>query len=113
MSKLVAIAYPSYRTHVLKGNRASAQAFLMDAAQRQQQYFLDNRNYAPDLNTVFGIPSPIPPEVSPYYTMTVATTAGPPPTFLITATPKGKQVASTEPTPTIDQAGTKTPSSSW
>lgn len=110
---LVAIAYPSYRTHVLKGNRASAQAFLMDAAQRQQQYFLDNRNYAPDLNTVFGIPSPIPPEVSPYYTMTVATTAGPPPTFLITATPKGKQVASTEPTLTIDQAGTKTPSSSW
>jgi type IV pilus assembly protein PilE len=110
---IVAIAYPSYRTHVLKGNRASAQAFLMDAAQRQQQYFLDNRSYAPDLDTAFGIASPIPAEVSPYYTITVATTAGPPPTFLITATPRGKQVASTEPTLTIDQAGTKTPSTSW
>jgi len=110
---LAAIAYPSYRTHVLKGNRASAQAFLMDAAQRQQQYFLDNHSYAPDLNTAFGSTAPIPSQVSPYYTITVATTAGPPPTFLITATPTGNQAAGSEPTLTIDQAGTKTPSTSW
>jgi len=110
---LAAVAYPSYRTYVLKGNRASAQAFLMDASQRQHQYFLDNRSYAPDLATIFGSASPIPAEVSPYYEITVATAAGPPPTFVITATPHGKQIASSEPTLTIDQTGTKTPSTSW
>ena len=112
---LAAIAYPSYRNHILKGNRASAEAFLMDAAQRQQQYFLDNRDYAPDLGTLFGTgaSSPIPTEVSPYYQITVATSAGPPPTFLISAAPQGTQVANNEPTLTIDQAGAKSPSTAW
>lgn len=111
---LAAIAYPSYRNHILKGNRASAQAFLMDAAQRQQQYFLDNRTYAPDLATLFGIASPIPSEVSPYYTITVETAGGPPPLYSVVAATKGTQVSSSEPTPlTIDQAGTRSPSIAW
>ena len=110
---LLAIAFPSYKNYILKGNRAGAQAFLMDAAQRQQQYFLDNRTYAPDLGTLFATASPVPTEVSPYYAITVATTGGPPPTFLITAAPKGTQAANNEPTLTIDQAGTKTPSANW
>ncbi len=113
VSILAAIAYPSYKSYILKGHRASAQALLMDAAQREQQYFLDNRAYAPDLNTLFGTTTPVPSEVSPYYDITVATAGGPPPTFLITATPKGTQVSSNEPTLPIDQAGTKTPSTSW
>ena len=37
---LASIAYPSYMDHVRKGNRAKAQAFLMDVAQRQQNYLL-------------------------------------------------------------------------
>jgi len=110
---LAAVAYPSYRNYILKGNRASAQAFLMDAAQRQQQFFLDNRAYAPDLDTLFATASPIPSEVSPYYTLTVTTTAGPPPTFLISAAPKATQIANNEPTLTIDQAGTRAPSANW
>ncbi len=117
ISLLAAIAYPSYRNHVLKGHRASAQAFLMDAAQRQHQYFLDNRAFAPDLGTLFGAASndaAVPSEVSPYYTTpVVTTTAGPPPTFLITAVPKGAQAANNEPTLTIDQAGAKAPATAW
>ena len=46
---LAGIAYPSYMDHVRKGNRAKAQAFLMDVAQRQQAYLLIHREYAPDL----------------------------------------------------------------
>ncbi len=117
VSVLAAIAYPSYQTYIRKGNRASAQAFLMDAAQRQQQYFLDNRSYAPDLATLFGTATTalaVPSDVSKYYgTPAVATTAGPPPTFMITATPQGTQAAGSEPTLTIDQAGTKTPATAW
>lgn len=110
---LAGIAYPSYQSYILKGNRASAQAFLMDGAQRQQQYFLDNRAYAPDVDTLFGTATAIPSQVSPYYTITVATTAGPPPTFLITAAPKGSQATGSEATLTIDQAGTRLPSTAW
>ncbi len=111
---LSAVAYPSYRTHVLRGNRAAAKAFLMDASQRQAQYLLDNRVYAPDPNTLFGTTtSPVPAEVDPYYQITVATTAGPPPTFLITATPKGSQVSSGEQAMTIDQSGAKLPAEMW
>lgn len=35
---LAAIAYPSYQSAIVKNRRASAQAHLMDIAQREQQY---------------------------------------------------------------------------
>jgi type IV pilus assembly protein PilE len=111
---LAGIAYPSYQTYVRKSNRATTQAFLMDAAQRQAQYFLDNRAYAPDLATLFGTATPVPSTVSKFYgTPVVATTAGPPPTFLITATPQGSQAVSGEPALSIDQAGNKLPATHW
>lgn len=46
---LAGIAYPSYMDHVRKGNRAKAQAFLMDVAQRQQNYLIVHRQYAQSL----------------------------------------------------------------
>ena len=46
---LAGIAYPSYMDHVRKGNRAKAQAFLMDLAQRQQNYLIVRRSYAGSL----------------------------------------------------------------
>ncbi len=104
---LASIAYPNYQDYLLKGRRASAQALLMQVAQRQQQYFLDNRSFAPDLATL-GITMTA--DVLPYYgTPVITTTAGPPPGFLITATPQGAQNKNNEPVLTIDQAGTKTP----
>ena len=35
---LAAIAYPSYTNSMIKGSRGAAQAFMMEVAQRQQQY---------------------------------------------------------------------------
>ena len=46
---LAGIAYPSYMDQVRKGNRARAQAFLMDIAQRQQSYLMVHRQYAQSL----------------------------------------------------------------
>ena len=46
---LAGIAYPSYMDQVRKGNRAKAQAFLMDLAQRQQSYLMVHRQYAQSL----------------------------------------------------------------
>lgn len=104
---LASIAYPNYQNYLLKGRRGAAQAFLLQVAQRQQQYFLDNRSFAPDLATL-GVT--VPPEVLPYYgNPVIATTAGPPPGFLITATPQGVQARNSEPALSIDQTGAKTP----
>ncbi len=43
---LVAVALPSYQQHMIKAVRSSGQQFLLDLAQRQEQYFLDARWYA-------------------------------------------------------------------
>ena len=47
---LAAVAYPSYRDHVARGQRSQGQQLLADIAQRQEQYLLDRRQYA----TAFG-----------------------------------------------------------
>ena len=99
---LASIAYPNYQNYLLKGRRGAAQAFLLQVAQRQQQYFLDNRSFAPDFSTL-GVT--VPSEVSPYYGVAVAANPG----FTITATPQGVQAKNSEPALTIDQTGAKTP----
>ena len=72
-----AMAYPSYQNYLLKNRRGAAQTFLLQVAQRQQRYFLDNHSFATDLTTL-DVTTPL--EVSPYYgTPVIATTAGPPP----------------------------------
>src|SRR5437879_2889140 len=66
---LGAVAYPSYLNSVRKGHRADAQRYLMDLAQLQQQYFTDNRAYAPDTGTLHD---PIPSTISSYYSVAIA-----------------------------------------
>lgn len=111
MGILAAIAVPQYQGYVQKGRRAAAQAFLLQVAQRQQQFFLDNRSFANSL-TVLGVS--MPQDVSPYYDLVnMTTSAGPPPTFSIEITPKGSQVRSSEPNLTINSAGQRGPAGFW
>ncbi|HXN14903.1 MAG TPA: type IV pilin protein [Usitatibacter sp.] len=107
---LVAIAIPAYTSAVVKTNRSAAESALMDIAQRQQQYLLDNRSYAPDVAT---LNLTLPTNVTDFYTVAIAPAAGPPPGFTVTATPiaGGKQAA--DGPLSIDQAGAKTPVGKW
>jgi type IV pilus assembly protein PilE len=107
---LTAIAYPSYQAHVIKSRRSAAQASLMEIAQRQQQYLLDARSYAPDLSTL-GVT--IPANVSSFYTLATAATAGPPATFTATATPIAGTAQASDTALGINQAGVKTPATVW
>lgn len=107
---LAMIAYPSYQDYLRKGRRAAAQSHLMDIAQRQQQYLLDNRSYAADLPTLNMI---TPNDVNTYYTITIAANGGTPPTFTVTATPKSGTTQASDVTLTIDNAGVKTPADKW
>jgi type IV pilus assembly protein PilE len=101
---LVAVALPSYRDHVRKSRRAEAQAYLMAVAGRQQQFLIDTR----------ARPSPRSRarrrRRTAVYDVTLAAVAGPPPTFLVSATPKSGTDQTLEPCGvlTIDQTGAKT-----
>lgn len=53
---LAAIAIPAYQGNVLRGNRAVAQASLMDLANRQTQFQLNNKTYTDDLSNL-GYPA--------------------------------------------------------
>ena len=98
---LAAVAYPSYLGQVRKSNRGSAQAFMMDVAQREQARFLDARSYVDVANNAafqgtLGLP--IPAEVSNRYDISVDSADcdpdpdPPPPCFSITAVAKGGQL---------------------
>lgn len=106
---LAAIAIPSYSNYMQKSRRASAQAHLMDIAQRQQQYLLDARAYAPDLHAL-GISTPS--DVSPYYSpiAIVINIPGAPPSFTVTAQPIATQANDKCGTLGIDNVGNKTAS---
>ena len=101
---LASIAIPNYSEYVMRGHRASAQAYISDLASRQAQFFIDRRQYA---NTVAALNVPAPAEIANRYTVTVVAVAGPPATFTVTATPNGPQAADRCGVMTIDQAGNK------
>jgi type IV pilus assembly protein PilE len=107
---LVSIAYPSYQSYLKRGRRSTAQAFLMDVAQRQQEYLLDNRSYAPDLTTL-NISTPT--NVSSYYQITPTVSNTAPLSFTLTATPKTGSAQAGDVTLAIDNAGNRTPASAW
>lgn len=108
---LASIAYPSYTAYIVKSNRAAAQAFLMDVAQRQQQYFMDNRRYA---ESVDALSLTTPEKVAAVYTIAItATNSATPPTFVVTADGKANTPQASEPDLTINEAGVKTPSGKW
>lgn len=109
---LAAIAYPSYLSQMKKGRRSDAESTLMDIAQRQQQYLLDARAYAPDIPTLNVT---IPADVSNFYTITICQTptgacaapGGTPPAFAAIATPKAGTTQAGDYTLTIDNTGAK------
>lgn len=46
---LAAIAYPSYINQVIESRRNIGKSALLQVADRQEQYFMDNKRYAADL----------------------------------------------------------------
>lgn len=108
---LAMIAIPAYNAQMVKGRRSSAEAVLLDIAQRQQQYFLDSRAYAPNVATL-GTTTPV--NVSAYYTVTTAAPpAALPPTFTATAAPIAGTAQAGDVTLIIDNNGLKLPLGTW
>lgn len=108
---LASIALPSYQQYVIRGNRAAAQAEMLDIANRQQQFMLADREYA-DLSKLNATGYALPSEVSDKYTVTMdVDNSATPPIFTVTMTPKGSQ--SEDGALTLNSAGVKSPASKW
>jgi type IV pilus assembly protein PilE len=110
---LAAIVFPSYALYMKKSRRGDAEATLMDIAQREQQYLIDARAYAPDVVTLYSANTPIPGSVSSYYNVVINAPGGAPPTFAVTATPIAGSPQAGDPVLTIDNTGAKTPANVW
>lgn len=105
---LAAVAIPSYQSYVVKSNRAAAQSFMMELANREKQYMLDARTYAPDLATL-GVSAPA--DVSKHYAIAIVSIVTPP-SFIITATPSSIQQTS-DGALTLGSDGAKGPVDKW
>lgn len=102
---LAAIGIPSYRQHAMKSNRAAAEAFLQQVANRQEQYVLNARVYT---NNMASLKLGVPDNVFNNYTVTINVPSTPPSYYTITAVPTGGQVNDTVcGNIALDQAGTK------
>jgi type IV pilus assembly protein PilE len=110
---LTMIAIPTYSNQMIKGRRSAAEAVLLDIAQRQQQYLLDARAYAPDVTTL-GTNTPA--NVRAYYTVSIDPPAVPPvvpPAFTARAVPLAGTAQAGDVTLTIDNNGMKAPVGTW
>lgn len=107
---LAAIAYPAYTGALVKNRRAAAQAYLSDAAQRQQQFLMDNRAYA---SSIAALNTPMPSDVSTYYTVTFTVSGSAPPAFTATATPIAGKSQASDGELSITHAGVKSPAGKW
>lgn len=52
---LAGVAYPSYTQHLLTSKRSEAKLALIEIANRQEMYYLDNHSYATNLKTQLGL----------------------------------------------------------
>lgn len=104
---LAAVAYPSYRESVRKGNRRAAQAEMMEIVNREHQFFIANRAYADEAT----LPYALPPDVDQHYDYDITLNAGPPPGFTVNFTAVGAQA--TDGNLSVDSLGVKTPAEKW
>jgi len=87
---LAAIAYPSYQEYVASSSRSDAVALLLDAANRQEQYYLDHHGYTADMKKLGYAANPQKSE-NGYYNVSAKIDAAV--GFKITATAIGVQAA--------------------
>lgn len=105
---IAAVAYPSYQSFVLTGNRTEGQRELLRLANMQEQVYVDTKAYTTDMRQLGAPADPYITE-SGFYSID-ATVNGD--TFVLTATAKNGQVKDTGCTSlTINEAGETTPSS--
>jgi type IV pilus assembly protein PilE len=113
---LTMIAIPQYSQYVIRGNRAAAEAFMMDIANREKQYLLDARSYTSGWAVTDPAPTlamTAPSNVSTNYTIAVSAPVATTPSFTITAAPVPGSKQANDGNLTLDDLGNKGPGGKW
>jgi type IV pilus assembly protein PilE len=94
---LASIAIPAYQGQVRKSRRVEAKTALLDLASREERLFATTNAYSVSPAALgYGAAAAGPITIgSGYYSVTLALVAGPPPSYLLTATPLGAQTQDT------------------
>lgn len=112
---LAAIAYPAYTNNVRDARRADAKSALLQLSQALERFYSINYTYAgtgaggnsgAPLSSVFGHTKTPFEGSATFYNLTLTVTAT---SYTVTATPAGSQVGDRCGTLTLNQAGSKTP----
>lgn len=88
---LAAIAYPSYTNYVLRSHRSEGQALLIEAAARQERYFVQNNTYADTIDKL-GYSSAT--SSNGYYQLSISSASAS--DYALTVTPQGGQAKDTK-----------------
>lgn len=110
MGILAAVIYPSYTEFVTKGGRADGLAAVMRVANLQEQFYLDNRQYATDMTQLGLDADPFVTDNGLYSVDSTGTTS-----FVVVATAQGKQASRDSACVTIqiNDIGEKSPAECW
>ena len=93
---LAAVALPSYRSSVLRSARSEGKSALLEAATRQEQYYLDNKTYTAVMTDLGLSASPYITEGGNYSVSAAASTGKTIATsYTLTAAPQGGQADDT------------------
>ncbi len=112
---LASVAYPSYQQYVIRSNRSEMEQFMLDVANREEEFLLNNRSYT----NLAGLNLSVPARLQSLYTvMAVATTscAGTTltaPSYCITSTPVATSIQKDDGALTLDSQGNKKPVDKW
>ncbi len=113
------IALNSYRNYVMRANRTEARLTLLAIQTAEEKWFVQNSQYAQDIATLVAAPPGglgiqlTAAGVTPGGNYTISFTAASATAYTVQAAAMGSQVYDTAcPTLTIDQNGTRTPTTS-
>lgn len=113
---LAAVAYPSYTKHVQEARRSAAQQMMLSAANQEAQYIVNVRQYTNSFTAMnfkadgWDCTTTATKCSNNYYDVSISVNnSATPPSYTITATPKGSQAQ--DGSLTLDSTGAKT--GSW
>ena len=92
---LAAVGFPSYNNYQKRARRSDAQQLLLDTANKLEQNLLISRTYITDFTSLGitrdGWTCTSATCSNTWYSVSITTAAGPPPSYTITAVPQGPQ----------------------
>lgn len=107
---LASVAYPSYQQYVIRVNRSEAQQFMLDVANREEEYLLNNRQYT---SSLADLSLTVPAHIQSFYSGITLTKTDSPPAYTITATPRSGTIQARDAALTLTSQGVKTPADKW